>query len=148
MRKNEKGITLVALVVTVVVLLILAGVTISFVLSDGGLFGKAQNLKYDSARASISDYMTTAITSVKTENAISSATGTTPGYGDGSEAQLVPFIQKSFGKGFTCAAGTGLKVGQDGYLEGTMTVTVADPASTFTVDFTSKTVKQDTPPIK
>ena len=34
-RKSEKGITLVALVVTVVVLLILAGVTITFVLSGG-----------------------------------------------------------------------------------------------------------------
>ena len=43
-RKNirEKGITLVALVVTIVVLLILAGVTISFALSNNGIIEKAR----------------------------------------------------------------------------------------------------------
>ena len=37
MFKKEKGITLVALVVTIVVLLILAGVSISLVLSNNGV---------------------------------------------------------------------------------------------------------------
>ena len=41
--KNNKGITLVALIVTIVVLLILAGITIAAVLSDGGIFKTAQN---------------------------------------------------------------------------------------------------------
>ena len=39
---NEMGITLVALVVTIIVLLILAGVTISLVLGDNGVIGRAQ----------------------------------------------------------------------------------------------------------
>ncbi len=43
--KNRKGITLVALVVTIVVLLILAGVTIAYVMSDNGIFSKAQEAK-------------------------------------------------------------------------------------------------------
>ncbi len=42
LEKSRKGITLIALVVTIVVLLILAGVTINLLFSDTGLFGKAQ----------------------------------------------------------------------------------------------------------
>ena len=40
--KNEKGITLIALVVTIVVLLILAGVSINAVFSDNGIIKRAQ----------------------------------------------------------------------------------------------------------
>ena len=41
MKKEDKGITLIALVVTIIILLILAGVTIYFVL-NGGLIGKVE----------------------------------------------------------------------------------------------------------
>ncbi len=41
--KNEKGITLIALVVTIVVLLILAGITINMLFSNGGIFKTAQD---------------------------------------------------------------------------------------------------------
>ena len=39
---REKGITLIALVVTIIILLILAGVTLNLVLSNNGLIGKAK----------------------------------------------------------------------------------------------------------
>ncbi len=39
---RERGITLIALVVTIIILLILAGVTLNIALSDGGLFEKAK----------------------------------------------------------------------------------------------------------
>ena len=42
-EKSKQGITLVALVVTIVVLLILAGVTITALLGDDGIIKKAQN---------------------------------------------------------------------------------------------------------
>lgn len=42
MFKKERGITLVALVVTIVVLLILAGVSISMVLGNNGIVTKAK----------------------------------------------------------------------------------------------------------
>lgn len=45
MFKQERGITLVALVVTIVVLLILAGVSISMVLGQNGIVTKAQDAK-------------------------------------------------------------------------------------------------------
>ncbi len=42
MNKKEKGITLVALVVTIIILLILAGVTLNLALSENGIFEKAK----------------------------------------------------------------------------------------------------------
>ena len=44
-KKRQKGITLISLVVTIVVLLILAGITISTVFSDNGIIKKAQETK-------------------------------------------------------------------------------------------------------
>lgn len=54
-QKNERGITLVALVVTIVVLLILAGITIMYVMSDNGIFGKAQTAKTNTNKGVISE---------------------------------------------------------------------------------------------
>ena len=54
MKKN-KGITLVALVVTIVVLLILAGVSINLVLGDNGIITKAKEAETKSAEASQND---------------------------------------------------------------------------------------------
>ena len=51
MKKN-KGITLVALVVTIVVLLILAGVSINLVLGNNGIIAKAKDAETKSAEAS------------------------------------------------------------------------------------------------
>ena len=42
MFSKEKGITLVALVVTIVVLLILAGISITMITGDNGLMKKAR----------------------------------------------------------------------------------------------------------
>ena len=55
MLKKQKGITLVALVVTIVVLLILAGVSINLVLGDNGIVKKAQEAKRKSGEASQND---------------------------------------------------------------------------------------------
>ena len=43
--KGERGITLIALVVTIVVLLILAGITISLVFGENGIISKSKNAK-------------------------------------------------------------------------------------------------------
>ena len=55
MLKNRKGITLVALVVTIVVLLILAGVSINLVLGNNGIIAKAKEAQRKSAEASEND---------------------------------------------------------------------------------------------
>ena len=54
-NKQEKGITLIALVVTIVVLLILAGVSISLVLSNNGVISKSKDAKNQYAGAQVND---------------------------------------------------------------------------------------------
>ena len=51
--KNEKGITLVALVVTIVILIILAGITIASLTGDNGLLGKVGEAKEQTDLAGI-----------------------------------------------------------------------------------------------
>ena len=43
--KNQKGITLVSLVITIIVLIILAGISINILLGDNGIITKAQQAK-------------------------------------------------------------------------------------------------------
>ena len=44
-KKKENGITLIALVITIIVLLILAGVSIAMLTGDNGILTQAQNAK-------------------------------------------------------------------------------------------------------
>ncbi len=64
--KNQKGITLVALVITIVVLLILAGVTISMVLGPNGVLTNSQKAKDNSAKGTANDALSTALSSLST----------------------------------------------------------------------------------
>ena len=50
-RKSENGITLVALVITIIVLLILAGVTIAMVVGDNGIITRSNEAKDETAKA-------------------------------------------------------------------------------------------------
>lgn len=43
--KEQKGITLVALVITIIILLILAGITVATLSGDNGLFNRAKQAK-------------------------------------------------------------------------------------------------------
>ena len=54
-NKNQKGITLIALVVTIVVLLILAGVGINAVFSENGIINRAQSAQGKMDKATQSD---------------------------------------------------------------------------------------------
>ncbi len=50
---NNKGITLIALVITIIVLLILAGVSIAMLTGDNGILTQANKAKADTARAEV-----------------------------------------------------------------------------------------------
>ena len=52
MIRNKRGITLIALIITIVVLLILAGVVINLTMGDNGIIGKVQTAvgKYENAQ--------------------------------------------------------------------------------------------------
>lgn len=53
--KNNKGITLIALVVTIIVLLILAGVSIAMLTGDNGILAQGRKAKTDTAKAEIAE---------------------------------------------------------------------------------------------
>ena len=57
-KLNQKGITLVALVITIIVLMILAGISLSFVLGDNGILKKAQETADAYKNASQSEQQT------------------------------------------------------------------------------------------
>ena len=58
MLKNKKGITLIALVVTIVVLLILAGVTISLLLDENGIITKSKDARNANRAGAIKEEIT------------------------------------------------------------------------------------------
>ena len=55
MLKTQKGITLIALVVTIVVLLILAGVTISLLLDENGIIAKSKDARIGTRASQVED---------------------------------------------------------------------------------------------
>ena len=66
--KNQKGITLIALVITIIVLLILAGVSIAMLSGENGLLTKAQTVKTDSAAGNLEEATKLAIAQVLLNN--------------------------------------------------------------------------------
>ena len=89
MKKN-KGITLVALVVTIVVLLILAGVSINLVLGNNGIISKAKDAETKSAEASQNDLIGMNELAQQLEEQINGSTGS--GNGGKPEPETVPYL--------------------------------------------------------
>lgn len=55
MKRNQRGITLIALVVTIVVLLILAGVSISMLTGENGIITQAQKAKLENRAGTVEE---------------------------------------------------------------------------------------------
>ena len=94
MKKN-KGITLVALVVTIVVLLILAGASINLVLGDNGIIAKAKEAQRKSAEASQNDLIGMNELAQQLEEKINGSTGSGSGNGGAggkTEPETVPYL--------------------------------------------------------
>lgn len=64
--KNNKGITLIALVVTIIVLLILAGVAIAMLRGDNGILNRASEAKYDNVIGSVNEQVKLSHMSLRT----------------------------------------------------------------------------------
>ena len=89
MKKN-KGITLVALVVTIVVLLILAGVSINLVLGKNGIIARAKDAETKSAEASQNDLKGMNGLVSEMEGALAGNGSTGSGSGNGGAGTKVP----------------------------------------------------------
>ena len=94
MKKN-KGITLVALVVTIVVLLILAGVSINLVLGNNGIIAKAKDAETKSAEASQNDLKGMNGLVSEMEGALAGNGSTGSGSGNGNTGSGNNFVTKN-----------------------------------------------------
>ena len=94
MKKN-KGITLVALVVTIVVLLILAGVSINLVLGNNGIIAKAKDAETKSAEASENDLKGMNGLVSEMEGALAGNGSTGSGSGNGNTGSGNNFVTKN-----------------------------------------------------
>ena len=98
-KLKERGITLIALVVTIIILLILAGVTLNIALSDNGLFSKAKKATEDYKEAQseeedlisqfatqmYSEYVGATVTGYELSSNTVTIKGTTSGVGDDNQ---------------------------------------------------------------
>ena len=66
--KNNKGITLIALVVSIIVLLILAGISISMLTGQNGILNRATETKEKTDYAKEKEEISLAITTSKMDN--------------------------------------------------------------------------------
>ena len=70
--KNKKGITLVALVITIIILLILAGISIQAI-THIGMFAKAKQAELENKRAQVSEYLKLKLINEQINNPFGSA---------------------------------------------------------------------------
>lgn len=66
-KRQENGITLIALVITIIVLLILAGVAIATLTGDNSIIKKANDAKVENEKAEIKDILGIAINTIAIE---------------------------------------------------------------------------------
>ena len=103
--KQEKGITLIALVVTIVVLLILAGVSISLVLNNNGVISKAKEARDKYAEAQTNDEKQLNEVSDWIKETVGDTTGGGSAGGSGSTVDGVPIPEGYYYVGGTKAKG-------------------------------------------
>ena len=99
-RKNSNGITLIALVITIIVLLILAGVSIAMLTGDNGILTQAQNAKNRTEEAKVNE--ANVLTSY--EQIINASTGVNLGTITGNETSNT-VTQDSLGNRVVVPAG-------------------------------------------
>ena len=66
---SNSAITLVALIITIIVLLILAGVTLNMVMGENGIFGKANNAKNKTEVAQYEEELRMCVLEMQTDSA-------------------------------------------------------------------------------
>jgi len=93
--KNNKGITLIALVVTIIVLLILAGISIAMLTGENGILKNANDAKTQNAYYGADEQMKLAYMAVRTEIAAKTvANSSYDATANGNPAALLEVVKK------------------------------------------------------
>ena len=121
---NNKGITLIALVITIIVLLILAGVSIAMLTGQNGILTQASNAKSDTAKAEIAEKVNMAVQAAYAQK-----------IADGSGVVAAALTEAEVANQYNTDNGTGLATaGTTGSL--TVKASSATGAPTYTVTLT------------
>ena len=116
-NKRNKGITLIALVVTIIVLLILAGISVQMLTGNNGILTKAGEARDLTGEKQVTERVQLAYLAALTE-----------GKGEATEPNLISELNKEFGAGnYTLKKVSGIPKGvtisgKDYYFDGTVTV--------------------------
>ena len=119
--KNQNGITLIALVITIIVLLILAGVAIAMLSGENGILTQATKASEDYDKGALEEAVKLAIGEIMTDDA-------NLGVPDG---------------GFTATVLTADKIQDQNDKLGTVTVTASEDGKSLTITNTKSTVSVD-----
>ena len=118
-RKANNGITLIALVITIIVLLILAGVTIATLTGDNGILNQADKAKTETTMGEEKEAIGLAYNTAKTEKLSK---------GDSGIVLLSELQEELSANGITIESD---KISQDG--EGTITVEMPKSGNKYTI---------------
>ena len=110
MLKENKGVTLVALVITIIVLLILAGVTLSMVLGDSGIFGKANTASVETNLSNAKDAVRLALLEAVTNGYNNDGTSNSDAVTSSNVLDKVSAQLTSVGDGYTLDPATGASI--------------------------------------
>ena len=110
MKTNQKGITLIALVITIIVLLILAGVSIAMLTGDNGILTRANEAKVSQIEGQVREEVNLAVQAAKMyaeQKAVETATGY---LAEDNVSDIVGVMDDDLTtpKGYTVTAGTGV----------------------------------------
>ena len=134
--RNQKGITLIALVITIIVLLILAGVSIAMLTGDNGLLTRTQQSVKDNAIAAAKDEVSTEVQAImadflQAKYSSTDSTNTTY-FGDtAAQTSIVNALQTNYASPNNTVR------------ECTITITPATGTTTATTDDAKITLKYD-----
>ncbi len=109
MKTNQKGITLIALVITIIVLLILAGVSIAMLTGENGILTRANEAKVSQIEGQVREEVNLAVQSAKMyaeQKSVETATGY---LAEDNISDIVGVMDDDLttAKGYTVTAGTG-----------------------------------------
>ena len=122
-RKKERGITLIALVITIIVLLILAGVSIAMLTGQNGILTQAQNAKQATENKSAEEKVKLAVMGARADDGtltVGKLRTELANYGVTVEGDTFPVTATVDGKSFTVDANGNVNSTENGTL-GTVT---------------------------
>ena len=132
--RNQRGITLIALVITIIVLLILAGVSIAMLTGDNGILSNARTAQTQTVTKSNEEVLKLAVSNVITNHYANTVNNTTTSLAI-SKADLEAAI-KATSSDYTVVSTTPAKNGevfvQD--VTGTLNVTFYGDSTTYKVN--------------